>query len=104
MKPTVEMAIENLIEATLCGGVTLREKHLFRESLRSLVRLAKAEQILEIKTSVKSLTGAITTHAHRRQAKVNLLFKEFDASTLLQREFEFDRDTQRQSNPSSGQT
>lgn len=103
MKPTVEMAIDNLIGATLGGDAPYRDKHLFRESLRGLVRLAKAEQMLEIKTSVERLTGAIKTDVHRCPAKVNLLFEEFNVSTLLQREFEFDRDIQKLPNPTYDQ-
>jgi hypothetical protein len=57
---SVEVVIEDLIVATLGESRTAREKHLFRQALHGLVRLAKAEQMLEIRSNVKKLTGTIT--------------------------------------------
>ncbi|HYD63100.1 MAG TPA: hypothetical protein VEC35_22290 [Noviherbaspirillum sp.] len=65
--------IENLITATLGECASARQRHVFRESLRGLVRLAKAEQIVEIKASVRRLTGALESHSARRRAKALLL-------------------------------
>jgi hypothetical protein len=65
--------IENLITATLSEDATSRQRHMFRESLRSLVRLAKAEQVVEIKTNVRRLTGALEAVSARRRAKAVLL-------------------------------
>ena len=65
--------IENLITATMGEDVTARERHMFRESLRGLVRLAKAEQVVEIKANVKKLAGAIEAQDARRRAKAILL-------------------------------
>jgi hypothetical protein len=56
-KPTTETVIADLLESTYGMGLDARAKYLFRESLYSLVRLAKAEQIMEIKQSVEKLTG-----------------------------------------------
>lgn len=72
-KLDTEDVIENLITVTLSEDAPMRQRHLFRESLRSLVRLAKAEQIVEIKTNVRRLTGALETHSARRRAKAVLL-------------------------------
>lgn len=81
--------IENLINATL-KDATARQQHLFRESLRNLVRLAKAEKVVEIKTNVRRLTGALETHSARRRAKAVLLAQRLPG--LLdqgQQQFEF---------------
>jgi hypothetical protein len=48
--------IEELIETN--GGMSARQQHLLGESLRSLVRLAKSEQLMEIKANVRKLTGS----------------------------------------------
>jgi hypothetical protein len=42
---------------TACGmHASAREKYLFAEALHALVRLAKAEQMLQIKKNVERLT------------------------------------------------
>lgn len=82
--------IENLITAILDKDATSRQRHLFRESLRSLVRLAKSEQVVEIKTNVRRLTGALEVHSARRRAKAVLLAQRLPG--LLdqgQQQFEF---------------
>lgn len=82
--------IENLITATLSEDATSRQRHMFRESLRSLVRLAKAEQVVEIKTNVRRLTGALEVVSARRRAKAVLLAQRLPG--LLdhgQQQFEF---------------
>jgi len=52
-KPGTEMAIANMIDATYGKNLTMREKHIFSEALRSLVRLAKSEKVFEMKKDVK---------------------------------------------------
>lgn len=82
--------IENLITATLSEDVDMRQRHLFRENLRNLVRLAKAEQVAEIKANVRRLTGVHEAHAARRRAKAILLAQR--SSGILdqgQQQFEF---------------
>lgn len=51
-----EELIEELLTTTYDGHISTRQKHILREALRSLVRLAKAEQMLEIRTDVNKLT------------------------------------------------
>jgi hypothetical protein len=51
------MAIEEPVAAACTEATTLREKHVYREALRALVRLAKSEQTLEIKTQVNKLSA-----------------------------------------------
>ena len=82
--------IENLITATLAEDASARQTHLFRESLYGLVRLAKAEQIVEIKTNVRRLTGALEAHSARRRAKAVLLAQRLpDLIDQAQQQFEF---------------
>jgi hypothetical protein len=64
-----EVAIEDLVAANCGETATARQKHIYREALRGLVRLAKAEQLREMKTSVDRLTGAIAARAARRQTR-----------------------------------
>lgn len=52
-----EQMIADLMHSSFGEELGAREKYLFREALYSLVRLAKAEQMLEIKTNVHKLTG-----------------------------------------------
>jgi len=85
MKSTVETTLENLIEATLGQNASLRDKHLLRQSLHGLVRLVKAEQRLEIKTSVGKLSGVNTaskgrTDSHRVQHQLEFGHSSLDAT------------------------
>lgn len=82
--------IENLVTATVGEDAPARQRHLFRENLRSLVRLAKAEQVMEIKANVRRLTGVLDAHSARRRAKAVLLAQRLPG--LLdhgQQQFEF---------------
>jgi hypothetical protein len=82
--------IEDLIAATLSHDASARERHIFRENLRNLVRLAKVEQIVEIKDNVKKLAGAIEAHTARRRAKAVLLAQRLpDLIDRAQTQFEF---------------
>lgn len=82
--------IESLISATLGEQAGPRERHLYRESLHSLVRLAKAEQIVEIKASVKRLTGTLDSQNARRRAKAILLAQQLPGIlSSAQQKFEF---------------
>jgi hypothetical protein len=82
--------IESLISATLGEQAGARERHLYRESLRSLVRLAKAEQVVEIKASVKRLTGVLDNQNARRRAKAILLAQQLPGIlSSAQQKFEF---------------
>ncbi|HTN67077.1 MAG TPA: hypothetical protein VL051_12945 [Burkholderiaceae bacterium] len=53
-KHTEEM-IEDLVNVTCGEQASARERHVYREALRSLVRLAKAEQMFELKSDVQTL-------------------------------------------------
>lgn len=62
-----EKMISDLVNATCGKQADAREKHVFRETLRQLVRLAKAEQLFEMKMNVKKLTAPLReTKKHSR--------------------------------------
>jgi DNA-binding transcriptional regulator LsrR (DeoR family) len=87
-----DQVIEALISATITDDVTARQRHIYRENLRSLVRLAKAEQIVEIKANVKKLAGALETHSARRRAKAILLAQRLPSILEgAQQKFEFNQ-------------
>lgn len=89
-KLETDAVIENLIAATLGDEAGARERHVYRESLRSLVRLAKAEQVVEIKDSVRKLTGGIEMQTARRRAKAILLAQQLPGLPHgAQQQFEF---------------
>jgi len=71
-KHETDAVIETLVTVTLGDNAGARERHVYRESLRSLVRMAKAEQVMEIKDSVRKLTGGFETQTARRRAKLVL--------------------------------
>jgi hypothetical protein len=85
-----DAVIESLLLATLSEDASSREKHVLRENLRSLVRLAKAEQVVEIKNNVRRLAGALEAHSARRRAKA-VLFAQRLPGILeqAQQQFEF---------------
>ena len=51
-----DQAIIDLIEAA--GTLNARERYLYRQSLQALVRLAKTEQMNEVRSNVGMLIGA----------------------------------------------
>jgi hypothetical protein len=77
-----EQLIASLVETAFAHHGEARQLHLYRESLRSLVRLAKSEQLLDMRTSVRKLVGvaACTVERSRKSGR------GFDR---LQGQFEF---------------
>jgi hypothetical protein len=65
-KYSTDELIEELVEATYGNSASLREKRAFIEALRSLVRLAKSEQMLELRKDVEKITPlpSNTLHSH----------------------------------------
>lgn len=91
MKKTLHTddVIENLV-ATMLSQASARERHLFRENLRVLVRLAKSEQVVEIKSNVRRLAGALEAHNARRRAKAVLMAQRLPhILDQAQQQFEF---------------
>lgn len=91
-KGTTDAAIEDLVVAACTETTTAREKYVYREALRGLVRLAKSEQMLEMKSDIGRLTARIAGRAARRQAKAILLAHRLGAKGGPgQRQLEFNQ-------------
>ena len=72
MKTTfnTEALIEKLLASTgRKSPMSLREKYLLRETLYSLTRLVRSEQLLEIRYSVAQLIPATVRPLHIRRGK-----------------------------------
>lgn len=71
MKPeiTAEELIDELLATTGKHAMSLREQYLLRETLYSLTRLVRSEQMLEIRQSVARLIPASLRPVHIRHAK-----------------------------------
>lgn len=52
---SIHSIVEELISATYGTDISAREKHVFREALLGLVRLAKAEQMYEVRNDINKL-------------------------------------------------
>jgi hypothetical protein len=57
--------INNMVDAVCGQGATARERHMYRETLRNLVRLAKAEQMAEMRVNVEKLTAFTETRTNK---------------------------------------
>lgn len=87
-----ELAIEDLIAATCGEEASAREKYILREALRGLVRLAKSEQVLEMKSNVDRLTGVAASREARRRAKAIIMAQRLEgAPRFTQKQLEFDQ-------------
>lgn len=85
-----EKLVEDIVEATLGEHACAREKHMLRQSLYSLIRLSKAEQVADIKASVQRLAGAIEIQSARRRTKAILMAQRLpDLLDQAQQTFEF---------------
>lgn len=51
--------VKSLVDAYSVQNTSLRQKHVFEQTLLALVRLAKSEQFMEIKANVRKLTGPL---------------------------------------------
>jgi len=99
MKSNIDTVIENLIDASLGGEAEVRSRHVLREALRGLVRLAKSEQMLEIKTNVYKLTGTLTTTCGLRRSKASGAHDAEIERRGHQRQLEFNQNGNTQSDP-----
>ncbi len=70
MTSKLESIVDDLV-VTAFGDRSSREQFLFRESLRNLVRLAQAEQRLDIRTSALKLTGAIVAPQGAHKVRID---------------------------------
>lgn len=80
-----DKVVSDLVATLLPLESSIREKHVLREALNSLVRLAKSEQLLEVKNNVRRLTGPLTEPTSR------LRLRSVSTSTAngWQQQFEF---------------
>jgi len=85
IETSTDQIIRELITTLLPANANLREKHVMLESLNSLVRLAKSEQILEMKTNIRRLTGPFSAYATRSRFRASLI----GANWPGQQQFEF---------------
>jgi hypothetical protein len=65
---TTQYSTDTVIEEMVAGAygdtVSERQKHLYREALRALVRLAKAEQMRDVRRDVIKLRGESLPDLH----------------------------------------
>lgn len=80
-----DQVVSELVANLLPAACTAREKHLLREALNGLVRLAKSEQVLEMKNTVRHLTGPLPVINPR--ARLRPAFPGADCN--WQQQFEF---------------
>jgi len=66
---TSQEMVGSLVNAYCGPNATLRQKHVFEQTLFALVRLAKSEQMNEIKANVRKLTGPIAPFVPRPTVK-----------------------------------
>ncbi len=66
---STDILIEDLLNATCGSHANAREKFVFREALLGLVRLAKAEQVLEMRRSLGKLIGNSAFAAAHQKTK-----------------------------------
>lgn len=56
---TSNAMVKALVETCAGPDSSLRQRHVLEQNLYALVRLAKSEQLMEIKANVKKLTGPL---------------------------------------------
>jgi hypothetical protein len=64
--------IEALTDATYGDTDDVRQRHMFAHALHGLVRLAKSEQLLDMRRDVERATSLQAGHSSRRQTRVLL--------------------------------
>ncbi|MBA5689519.1 hypothetical protein [Rugamonas apoptosis] len=64
--------IEELIDATYSDPADVRQRHVFAHALHGLVRLAKSEQLRDMRRDVARATSLQAGHSSRQQARTLL--------------------------------
>ncbi len=85
IETSTDLLISDLVTNLLPMTASVREKHLLRETLNSLVRLAKSEQILEMKSNIRRLTGPLPVTSARARFRASF----GGANEVCQQKFEF---------------
>jgi len=87
--PTSENIIDELIVAVYGYASGSREQFVFLQALHGLVRLAKTEQMLEVRMNVERAAGASAGSSSRRQTRAILRRIGLDCNAR-QGQFQFD--------------
>jgi hypothetical protein len=82
-KKGTDVVITEMVSASCRRDMSARERHLFRESLRNLVRLAQAELLADMRSNVCRLTGLVQPARRSRGLERNTL--------QMQQGFEFNQ-------------
>lgn len=85
---TAEQLMEDFLRASSRNSGSPREMYLAREALRCLLRLARAEQLLDIRRSVNILVPASARPQSVRRGKT----KRSSRSSPEQKQFVFGRE------------
>ena len=75
LKHRTEAVISDLVDAAyggLAGRSGRRKRHVLRHALYALVRLAKVEQLMEMRLDAERATGGMVGTAQRRHTKALL--------------------------------
>ncbi|CAN7515202.1 hypothetical protein LJR289_003535 [Pseudoduganella sp. LjRoot289] len=92
-KRRTDKVIDDLIAAT-CGQQSgLQQRFVFAQALQGLVRLAKAEQLLEIRLDTERAVGNSACSGQKRQTRAILRKIGMDVRSR-QRELEFGQQCQ----------
>lgn len=87
-KRRTDEVIDDLIAAT-CGLESgMRQRHVYAQALHGLVRLAKAEQLLEMRMDAERAAGTLACTSRKRQTRAILRKIGMDVKSR-QRELEF---------------
>lgn len=84
---STDMLIEDLIGATYGANTNSRQTFIFKEALLGLVRVAKAEQVLEMRTNLAKLIGDPAMVTGRQRTKYRQRTPENSARWPQQLEF-----------------
>lgn len=87
-KRRTDKVIEDLIAATCGLQAEMRQRHVYAQALQGLVRLAKAEQLLEMRLDAERATGSLACASRKRQTRAILRKIGIDVKNR-QRELEF---------------
>jgi len=83
-KRMTEHVIEELITAASGAQPESRARHILAQALYGLVRLARAEQLLEIRQDSDHAAGSMASIARRRQTRAMLRKIRMDVSKCQQ--------------------
>jgi hypothetical protein len=90
-----DAVISDLVEAAVGENGTARTRHVLSEALHGLVRLARMEQLVEMRRDVERSAGSMTATSQRRHTRA--LMRKIGVDVLagrgrLQREWQASSD------------